>query len=166
MHLTVELTYPADTASVAAMLSDPEFLRWRARDPGAAAATVVDQSGSPHAGFTVALRRTLPTDVIPVHLRHVVGDQLEIRQAEAWEPPTEGRYTGTVVVEITGAPVRLTGTLLLAPTDDGGTRQVVDGVVHASVPLFAAAVEDAAAAAVRRALEAEAQAGRDWLARS
>ncbi|NNU28109.1 DUF2505 family protein [Isoptericola sediminis] len=165
MHLTVELTYAAETTAVAAALSDPEFLRWRSQDRGAAAATVVDLSGSHHAGFTLSLRRTVPTDVIPSQLRHVVGDQLEIRQAEAWEAPVDGRYVGTVVVEITGAPVRLTGTLLLAPTEDGGTRHVVEGEVHASVPLFAAAVEEAAASAVRRALEAEAQAARDWLAR-
>lgn len=164
MHLTVELTYPADVSAVAALLSDPEFLRWRARRPGAGNVSQVDVSGDPASGFTISLRRTLPTDVIPAQVRPFVGDRLEVRQAEAWEPARENdRYVGTVAVEITGAPVRLTGSLLLEPGPEGGTRQVYAGELRASVPLFAATVEEAAARAVRRTLEAEERAAREWL---
>ncbi|WP_402466861.1 DUF2505 domain-containing protein [Isoptericola aurantiacus] len=166
MHLTVELTYPADVAAVAAMLGDVEFVRWKVSRAGAGPAARVDVSGDPESGFTVSLRRTLPTDVIPAQLRPFVGDRLEVRQAEAWEPARAGRHVGTVAVEITGASVRLTGSLLLEALPDGGTRHVYDGELRASVPLFAAAIEEAAAGAVRHALEAEERAARDWLART
>nr|WP_281360189.1 DUF2505 domain-containing protein [Isoptericola halotolerans] len=164
--MTVEQTYPADVAAVAAMLADAEFVRWRAARPDAGAASQVDVTGDPASGFTVSLRRTLPTDLIPVQLRQLVGEHLEVRQAEAWEPEREGRQVGTVAVEIAGAPVRMTGSLLLEPLPDGGTRQVYDGEVRATVPVFSGTVEEAAGGAVRRTLEAEERAGREWLARN
>jgi len=120
-------------------------------------------TGSPADGFTIAVRRTLPTDLIPAQVRPFVGDELEVRQAEVWEAPSGDRRTGTIAVEIAGAPVRVTGTVRLEPTADGGTRQVYDGEVRATVPLFGAAVAEAAARAVRSTLEAEGAAGQEWL---
>lgn len=165
MHLTVELSYAADVPTVARMLCDPDFVAWRAARPGLTSATRADVSGDATTGFTVSVRRTLPTDVIPHQLRGVVGDHLEVRQAEAWEPSDDGGHAGTVVVEIVGAPVRLTGMLRLVASPDGGTRHVYDVDVRASVPLFAGSVEEAAAGAVRRTLEAEQHAAWEWLTR-
>ena len=166
MHLTVELTYPASVDDVVGMLADESFVRWRAqRSAGGGTVEQADVTGSPEAGFTVAVRRTLPTDMIPAQVRPFVGAQLEVRQAEAWEAPTGARRVGTVALEITGAPVRVTGTVALEPLPQGGgVRQVYDGEVRASVPLFGAVVAEAAADAVRTTLEAEGRAGREWLA--
>ena len=163
MHLTVELTFPAEADEVVAMLADETFVRWRAARAADGTVEQVDVSGSPDAGFTVVVRRTLPTDLIPVQVRPFVGDRLEVRQAEAWEPPVGGRRVGTVAVEIAGAPVRVTGTVALERLPDGGSRQVYDCVVRASVPLFGSVVAEAAARAVRTTLEAEGAAGREWL---
>jgi hypothetical protein len=163
VHLTVELRYAADVPAVVEMLCDPEFVAWRAGRPGPSRANRAEVSGDAAGGFTLSIRRTLPTDVIPHQLRAVVGDLLEVRQAEAWEPADGGRHVGTVAVEIMGAPVRLTGTLTLEPSPDGGTRHVYDVDVRASVPIFAVSVEEAAADAVRRTLEAEQQAAWEWL---
>jgi hypothetical protein len=69
-----------------------------------------------------------------------------------------------VVVEIAGAPVRLTGTVTLAPEGTDGAVLTYDGELKASVPLFASAVEQAAAGAVRSALQSEQDAGARWLA--
>ncbi|PFG44106.1 uncharacterized protein DUF2505 [Isoptericola jiangsuensis] len=165
MHLSVELTYAADVTTVAAVLADAEFVRWRSHAPEVGAVGPVDVAGDPGQGFTVSLRRTLPTDVIPPQLRPLVGDRVEVRQTEAWEPPVEGRHVGTIVVEFTGAPVRLTGRLLLEDDGAGGSRHRYDLDVRSSVPLFATAVEEAAASAVRGTLAAEQQAAREWLAR-
>ncbi|GAA1710677.1 DUF2505 domain-containing protein [Isoptericola hypogeus] len=166
MHLTVELTYAADADEVVAMLADEAFVRWRATRTAGGTVEQVDVSGSPGEGFTIAVRRTLPTDLIPTQVRPFVGDRLEVRQAEAWEPATGsgGGRVGTVALEIAGAPVRVTGTVAIEPLPGGGCRQVYDGVVRASVPLFGAVVAEAAAHAVRSTLEAEGEAGREWLA--
>ncbi|WP_435736741.1 DUF2505 domain-containing protein [Cellulosimicrobium sp. PMB13] len=169
MHLSVELRYPAPVHAVGAMLADEPFVRWRAERSGGPGGAVeqVDVTGSAATGFTVAVRRELPTDQIPAHVRAFVGGRLEIRQAEAWEPERDGARAGTVSLEITGAPVRLTGTVRLAadPGDPTWTVQTYSGEIKASVPLFGGAIEEAAADAVRGALAAEERAGREWLAR-
>jgi hypothetical protein len=167
VHLTVDLTFPANIDDVSAMLADESFVRWRAqRSTGSVNGHVeqVDVTGTAADGFTVVVRRTLPSDIIPVQARPFVGAHLEIRQAEAWEPASEGRRTGTVALEILGAPVRVTATAALVALPDGGTRLTYAGDVRATVPLFGAVIEEAAVSAVRTTLETEAEAGRDWLA--
>jgi len=168
VHLSVELRYAAPVPVVGAMLADEPFVRWRAERSGGPGAQVeqVDVTGTAADGFTLAVRRTLPTDQIPAQVRSFVGGRLEIRQAEAWEPERDGVRTGTVSLEITGAPVRLTGTVRLAPgADPGTTVQTYAGEIKASVPLFGGAIEAAAADAVRAALAAEERAGQEHLAR-
>ena len=70
---------------------------------------------------------------------------------------------GSVVVEIAGAPVRLTGTAVLSPTP-GGSELAYEGEVKAAIPLFGGAVEGAAAQAIRSALAVEEDVARAWLA--
>ncbi|QTE30213.1 DUF2505 domain-containing protein [Pengzhenrongella sicca] len=170
MRVHVQLRYPATVATVAAMLADPAYGHARVAASGAVAHHV-DVVDAADGAFTVTTRRSMPTDQIPANFRAFVGTSLDVRQVEAWEAGTTTRH-GTVVVEITGAPVRLTGTTTLAPVPDaaspdgaepGASLLTYDGDVKAGVPLFGAAIEEAAARAVRAALEAEQQAGSTWL---
>jgi Protein of unknown function (DUF2505) len=164
VHVRVQLRYAAEVPAVAAMLADPGFARARVEASGAAVEQA-DVTGTADGAFTVATRRSVPTDQIPAQARGFVGSTLEVRQVEAWEAAQgEGAREGTVVVEISGTPVRLTGTVTLEADGSGGSVLTYDGVLKASIPLFGAAVEQAAAAAVRSALEAEQSAGVRWLA--
>ncbi len=164
MHLHVTLHYDADVTRVGRMLADTEFVEDKLRASGALShhANVV---GDVDRGFTVTTRREMPTDSIPAQFRSFVGSTLEVRHVEAWEPVDGGERKGSVVLEIVGAPVRFTGRLLLAAEADEGSVVTVDGDLKASLPLFAAALEEAAAQAVRGALDAEERAGTAWLAR-
>ena len=164
MHISAQARYAADTTRVAAMLADEEFVAAKVRASGALSQQV-DVVGSSEEAFTVTTRRQMPTTGIPTHFRSLVGTSLEVRQVEAWEAPEQGERRGTVVVEITGAPVRMTGTMRLTPEPDGGTTHRFEGELKASVPLFAAAVEEATAGAVRSAVAAEERTGAIWLAR-
>ena len=164
MHLSVQAHYDADVDRVAAMLADPEFVEAKVRASGALSQQV-DVVGGAGADFTVTSRRHMPTTGIPAQFRSVVGASLEVRQVEAWEGPEPGARRGTVVVEITGAPVRMTGIMRLVPEADGTTTQHFEGELKASVPLFSAAVEEATAGAVRAAIEAEERTGTAWLGR-
>lgn len=166
MHLFVEQTYPASVDDVAAMLADPAFIRWRAeRTTGRGTLESADVDPDENGGFIILVRRTLATDLIPVQARPFIGDRVQVRQAEVWEPAAEeGRRVGTAAVEITGAPVRVTGVVTLKTTADGGTRKTYDGEVRATLPLFSALVEEATVNQLHRTLAAEEAAGRDWLA--
>ena len=164
MHLSVLARYDADVEHVAAMLADEEFVEAKVRASGALSHDV-NVVGDATGAFTVTTRRQMPTSDIPTHLRSVVGASLEVRQVEAWEAPEPGPRRGTVVLEIIGAPVRLTGIIRLVSEPDGATTHHFEGELRASVPLFGAAVEQAAAGAVRTAMDAEARIGAGWLAR-
>ena len=69
-----------------------------------------------------------------------------------------------MVVEIAGAPVRLSGRTSLTGTAAGSTTVAYDGDLRASVPLFGSAIEQATAGAVRSALEVEQDVARRWIA--
>ncbi len=164
MHLFVEQTYPAGVEDVAAMLADAAFIRWRAERTTRGTVEQADVDADGEGGFTILVRRTLPTDLIPAQARPFIGDRVEVRQAEVWEPARDDHRMGTAAVEIIGAPVRVTGTVTLEPLSDGGTRKVYSGDVTATMPLFAAVVENATVNTLRNTLAAEEQAGREWLA--
>ncbi|GIG22892.1 hypothetical protein Cch01nite_36160 [Cellulomonas chitinilytica] len=163
MHLSVSVAIATDPTSAAAMLADPEYVHLKLAASGALDQHV-DVTGSAPDAFTVTTRRSLPTDSIPAHLRGFVGSSLDVRHVEAWEAAAaDGSRAGTVVVEIAGAPVRLTGRASLQPAD-GGSVLVYEGELHAAIPLFGAAVEQAAAGAVKGALSAEEGVAAQWIA--
>ncbi|WP_129338708.1 DUF2505 domain-containing protein [Cellulomonas endophytica] len=164
MHLEVTLDLPTGAADAARMLADPGYVAAKVAASGATEQHV-DITGGPAGAFTVTTRRLLPTDGIPPQVRGFVGGALDVRQVEAWEPArADGARTGTVALEIAGAPVRLTGEVHLEPAGTGRSRVRYAGELKASVPLFAAAVEGAAAGAVRSALATEEAVAARWLA--
>ncbi|MFC8193459.1 DUF2505 domain-containing protein [Cellulomonas sp. NPDC057328] len=165
MELRVAHELPADATAAGRMLADTAYVDAKVRASGAHERQV-DVTGSAAGAFTVTTRRALPTEQIPPHLAGVVGTAIEVRQVEAWEAAqADGGRTGTVVVEIVGAPVRVTGRTSLTVSGPGACTLTYEGDVRAAVPLFAAPVEAAAAQAVRAALDAEAAVARSWLAR-
>lgn len=153
---------PASTAQIAQMLANEAFIEFRGR---ATEARIEDTviTGTPEDGFTVTIRRSLPSDLIPAQMRPFVGNRLEIRQVEAWERESDGIRTGSIVLEIIGTPVRMTGTARIEPHAESGAVLSYDGDLKAAIPLFASTIEQSAAGAVRATLDQEAAAARQWL---
>lgn len=164
MHLSATIGFSADPEGVATMLADPRYVAAKVEATGALSHTV-DIDGAPDAAFTVTTRRAMPTDAIPASFRSFVGPSLEVILVEAWEAPRAGQRDGTVVLEITGAPVRATGTVNLTPDGSGASTQTYEVDITASIPIFGAPVEQAAAAALRAALQAEESVASTWLER-
>jgi len=153
MHVTIEVPVPVSAAAYAALLRDEPFVRFRTAVPGARVDDVV-VTPSAGDGFSVTVRRSVAAAQIPAQVRSFVGSELEIRQVEAWEGPRDGAWHGTVALDITGTPVRLTGTVRLAPAGEGALL-TYDGEIRATIPLFGPAVERSAAEAVRATIAAE-----------
>src|SRR5450830_39439 len=109
------------------MLADSEFVAAKVRASGALAQSVAVVGTSDRA-FTVTTRRQMPTTGIPAQFRALLGSTLEVRQVEAWEAPSGDERLGTVVVEIVGAPVRLSGPCGWSPTPTGGGRPAMSMV--------------------------------------
>ncbi len=167
MLLRATVHYDADPARVSAMLADEGFVAARVRAAGALAHDVA-VVGVPASAFTVTTRRQVATSGIPAQFRPLVGSSLEVREVEAWEAPDgEGRQerSGTLVAEIVGAPVRLTGTLRLLEDADGSATVHVEADLRATVPIFGAAIEESAARSAALIVAAEERAGAAWLDR-
>jgi hypothetical protein len=144
VRLTAQLRYAADTATVFAMLTDPAF---QERKLSATGALEHDVTVEARADGGAQIRSTLT-----------------VVQVESWGPAgADGGRDGTVTVEVSGAPVRLTGSLRLRP-DGGGTLESVDGDLKAKVPLVGGRIERAAEPAITTAIEVEEREGRAWLA--
>lgn len=163
MQLHVTLDLPTDVTAAGRMLADPDYVRAKVAATGDTNGEVV-VAGTPVDGFTVTTRRSLPTDQIPAQLRSLVGARIDVRQVEAWDEADEDGRHGTVVVEVVGAPVRLSGRTSLRAVSPYACTLTYDGDLRAAIPLFGAAVEKAAAGAVRDALAAEQAVATQWLA--
>lgn len=165
MRTSIDLHFPVPTDAVVRLVNDADFIRRKAEHVGSRVLQV-DVTPGADGSFTSSVRRTIDSDQIPPQVRSFVGTELEIRQTEAWAEPMageSGERHGTVSVEITGAPVRMTGTILLVPTADG-SLMTYTGEVKSPVPLFGPSIEKAATDAIRAALLAEGAFTTVWLA--
>lgn len=163
MQLTAQLDYPAGPEAVFAMLTDRAFLEQVCAATGALSSSVdvVEAAG----GATVSTRRDMPTDQVPDFFKRFVGRTVTAVRVDQWNAAqADGSRTGTITLEIAGAPVRLTGTLQLRAAGDQ-TVEDVDADLKASVPLIGGKVEQAAEPAVRAGLRTEERLGTQWLTR-
>ena len=164
MRLTCVLRYPAaDPGTVFAMIGDTDFQERKCVATGAVEHDV-DVEEFEDGSATVTTRRSLPTDQVPDFVRTFVGATVTVSQIDDWgAPAADGGREGTIVVEIAGAPVRLTGTLRLVAEGDG-TVQYVDGDLKASVPLIGGKIEKAVMPAIEAAIRVEERESKAWLA--
>ncbi len=153
MHLQKSLSYPAPTGEVAALLADRSFVD----EVCAAGGTVsheVDVQGDASGAFTVTSTRVLPTDELPDVARRFVGATLSLRQVDRWDAPaSDGSRSGTLELEVPGAPVSARAAMTLRSDGAGGSQQVVDGDLTASVPLVGGRIEKAAVSPLLLALD-------------
>lgn len=161
MRIHDDVRYAGRPLDVAAMLADPGFSDQVASRMGSTAASV-DIDGDAGGAFTVTTVRTLPTDGFPDIARRFVGSSVDVRQVDQWAAPdADGTRSGSITVEIVGAPLRLTGTMTLTPDGDG-TRQSIDGDLRAGVPLIGGKLERAAEPAIHAAIRQQIAVGTAW----
>ena len=164
VRMTAELRYPADPATVFAMLLDRRFQQIKLGLSAGAAEITIDPHGPGGAdGATIMSIIQLPTTEMPGMIRNLVGDTLRVERTEEWGPgAADGSRSGTVTLS-TPAPVRMNGRLRLRPDADGSV-ETVDGDLTANVPLIGGRIERSAHPALLAAIEAEGRAGAAWLA--
>ncbi|MFL6156605.1 MAG: DUF2505 domain-containing protein [Marmoricola sp.] len=154
-----ELRYDGATPEqVYSMLSDPEFRdavcefqRFPRRE------VTITPTAS---GMDVTVDQHRPATEVPSFARKFVGDELNIVQSESWSGPTRA----SLHVTIPGKPGDMRGTVVLNAVD-GGTTEVVEVEVKASIPLVGGKIEGVIGDMLGKALRAENKVGRDWLAR-
>jgi hypothetical protein len=164
VRLTADIRYDAAPDAVFAMLCDEEFQARRCVATGALEHDVTVEEYD-DGGVVVTAHRTMPTDQVPDFVRTFVGATLVVSEIQDWQAAdAAGGREGTLVLEIKGAPVRMTGTLRLT-AEGAGTVENIDCDLKASVPLVGGKIEKSVEPAIRSAIRVEEREGRSWLAR-
>ena len=157
-RLLHEMVYDAPLAAVAAMLTDPSFREEVCDATGVLRHDVTVERDADAAEVTI--EQVQPAQGIPSFAQKFVGDEITIVQRETWRTPDEG----AIHVTIPGRPGEMKGTARLSETD-GVTTETVDMTIKVGIPLVGGKIESLIADMLRKALEAEHAAGRDYLSR-
>lgn len=156
-RLTHDLTYPASVDRVAAMLRDPAFREAVCERQHVESYDVAVEDGA--GGTTVSVRQVQRVRKVPAFAAKLMGERIEITQREEWRTPRDGDAT----IAVAGVPVHVKGTVRLRESGDI-TVETVDLTLKVSLPLVGGKLEGLLADLVTKALDAEAEVGRDYLA--
>ena len=164
MRFDAEIRYDAEPQRTFEMLTDPAFLEKVCTDNGAIEHSVAVEPVD-GGGVVITTTRVLPTKDVPPVVKGFVGETLTVTEVDTWGPAAEdGSRTGTVTLDITGAPVKLTGGLTFGAHADGTSVERLSGDLKAGIPIFGGQVEKAAEPAVRSAIKVKQRTGAAWLA--
>lgn len=159
VHLSHEITYRATPGEVFAMLGDETFRRRSAVAQGVLTADVsIVPGGRAGEGLSVRIDQLQPTRGVPEVARRFVSETVRLVQLEEWTD-AEG---GTVVVELPGLPVTVTGRVSLV-ADGEVTRQRVEADVEVRVPLLGGRLAGFIGGLVAAGMDTEQQVGEAWL---
>jgi hypothetical protein len=164
MRFRLDTSYDASPEEVFAMITDITFqgqvferLRVHSYD------VVVGDAGD---DLRVRFHWQTQASDVPVVARRFVGNTLELAQVKVWHrPDANGAREADVDGEVTGVPVKVSGTTHIVP-DGRGTTQAFDLQVTASVPMVGKGIEQVVADAVRVRLEKKFEVARAWLSGS
>jgi hypothetical protein len=133
--------YDGSVEQVYRALRDQNYWHERLADSGADEATL-DSITVDDGGIDVVTTQVLRRDRLPGVVTQFHRGDLSIVREEAWSPVRDGTATATVTGAIPGAPVSLTGTAVLAPTDGGRSRLQFTASVEVRIPLVGGKVEN------------------------
>lgn len=160
--MSFDQAFPADPATVMAMLRDPEYVRTKAERTGGYDISV-EVTDAPDGGVVISSTRSMPAEV-PSYAKSFVGDSLTITEVQTWTAPAlDGSASAQVTVQF-NAPIGYRGTITLTPSADG-TAVGNAGDFKASVPFVGGKVERVAADQTERYLTKEVSVGAEWLSR-
>ena len=159
-RLTLDLTYDAPLAEVAAMLADPAFRAEVCDHLGMLRKTVTITGDAATGTLEVVLDQVQAADGVPSFARRFVGDEINIVQRERWSSPAEG----DIEVTIPGKPGDMSGTARLHESGGTTTESVVMDI-KVGIPLVGGKIEGLISDLLLKALRAENKVGRAYLSR-
>lgn len=154
-------TYPADPATVFAMLADEAYIVYKCEQ--SASLDVTAEVSQNDGEVRIHNRRVLPAKV-PGFVKKFLGDTIPMDETQIWGPAAaDGSRTGTFTVDFDGQPLAFSGTLELRPDGDGAAVET-KGDLKCSVPFLGGKVEGFAKEWIGKYLNKEQRVGNQWLA--
>lgn len=160
MEVTRSHTYEAPIGAVLDMLADADAVTHRYAGMGHREITI-DRCERGDDTLVVVSSRVVEVD-LPGFAKKVFSPSNTMTQTDEWHADGD-RWSGTFTVDVAGAPIETSGTMSLTPEGDRTVHQVTV-TVKVKVPLVGGRITDwVAKNEVPETLEAEFQAGDDWL---
>jgi len=162
MTVTGSRTYEAPIAAVLTMLRDPDATAAKYSSQGHQQVEILE-CGDHAGGIRIVSTRVVTVD-LPGFAKKVLKPTNTMRQTDDWHPVDDGSWAGTFDVDVSGAPVHISGTMALHADGDTTTHEVAIDV-KVKVPLIGGRIADwAAKNDVGRTLQAEFDCNERWLA--
>ena len=160
MRFEHHTTYNSSAAAVYAMLIDQDF-RQRVSERQGALRTDVTSIGDPGSpdSVQISVEQVLPADGLPDIAKKFIGTEITVRRRDRWE----NARLAQVDIAIPDKPGSLAARLSLTEQDNATTVSI-DGDLAVSIPFIGAKLEALVGDMFRRALDAEAEVARSWLA--
>ena len=134
--------YEGSVEQVHRAFSDQAYWLERLADSGADQATLDSMTVGGDGSIDVVTTQVLRVDRLPAMVTQFHPGDLAIVREEAWSPIRDGRAIADVTGAIPGAPVTLSGTAVLAPADNDGSRLEFTATVEVRIPLVGGKVEN------------------------
>ncbi len=134
--------YEGSVEQVHRAFSDEQYWLVRLTDSGADEFTLDEMIPDAEGGVRVRTTQTMRSDRLPGLVTQFHRGDLSFVREETWSPVVDGRATAVVAGSIPGAPVALTGEMVLEPTTSGaGSRLAVKTTVEVRIPLVGGKIE-------------------------
>jgi hypothetical protein len=134
--------YDGTVEQVHSAFGDQAYWQARLADSGADDASLDAMTVGDDGGIDVKTTQVLRADRLPAVVTQFHRGDLAIKREEVWSGASDGRATATVTGSIPGAPVSLTGSAVLSPRADGGSRLQLKVTVEVRVPLVGGKIEN------------------------
>lgn len=156
MQINSQQSYADTPDQVFAMMTDEAYLAACCDRFGAKERTIAVD------GNTTTVNMKLPA---PAQVQKFIGAVLPLNQIITWgEPAADGTRNGTLTMTVDKMPVNVSGTAVLRPGGQG-TEVVYEADMSVKIPLLGKKLEQEAAPVAKRALDAQEQVGKDYLAK-
>lgn len=158
MHLQFSHQYNGSSDRVVQLMRNPEFIADIASHAGARAHKVrID-------GDVANLEMEL---LAPESMSKFLGRGVKLSQRISWgEPDAQGVRTGTMEIDVKGAPVKVDATGVLSPTGEQSSRAEFEGDLNVKIPLVGKKLESQVLEPmIRDAFAAIERRTNEWLAR-
>ncbi|WP_370892573.1 DUF2505 domain-containing protein [Janibacter sp. GXQ6167] len=160
MKIQRTMDHRGTPAEVFEIISDPEFQQEKVAVTGPTAVAEVTPGDG---GVAIRTERHLPTDQMPDVARRLLGATMTIVEEQRWGAErSDGTRRGEVRMSAPGAPISLTGRLLLEPAG-AGSRLSVDADLKCSIPLVGRQIEQSAEPGVTMGIDYESELIDRWL---
>jgi hypothetical protein len=146
-----EYDYAVET--VFAAFTDPDFYLEKFEGIGHRDVEVVACSDDDDV-FAIKTSRQVPLDV-PGPLKALVGAWTTVIQNEEWLEGEDGEFLNELDIASEGVPAKMTGTMTLYATEDGGCVNEVTITIDCSIPLLGGKLERFVADTTSEQLDAE-----------